>query len=90
LDDEDYDDDVQMWENSCECTPGPNAENCKCVRQAEESLRILERELSWDKDGIDSFKFTEADHQDKFWNAVPEKDHAVIDKQESVAVTYSQ
>ena len=51
LDDKDYDDvedydDDDMWENSCECTPGPSPENCKCVRQAEESLRILERELS--------------------------------------------
>ena len=44
---EDYEDDCdEIWENSCECSPGPSSEDCKCVRQAEESLRILERELS--------------------------------------------
>lgn len=50
LDNEDFedyeDDDDEMWENSYECSPGPSSEDCKCVRQAKESLRILEREFS--------------------------------------------
>ena len=55
---EDDDDDVQMWENSCECTPRLSSENCKCVRQAEESLRKLERELSWVRKTSNKFKLS--------------------------------